>query len=60
MNLEGNKVGWVGTGNMGSPMSRCLIGAGARLAVFDPVADNLRASRQGEQSCVVVLFGHHS
>jgi 3-hydroxyisobutyrate dehydrogenase len=44
MNLEGNKVGWVGTGNMGSPMSRCLIGAGASLAVFDPVADNMAAS----------------
>ena len=43
MNLEGNKVGWVGTGNMGSPMSRCLIGAGASVAVFDPVADNMAA-----------------
>ena len=43
MNLEGNKVGWVGTGNMGSPMSRCLIGAGASVAVFDPVADNMTA-----------------
>jgi 3-hydroxyisobutyrate dehydrogenase len=43
MNLEGNKVGWVGTGNMGSPMSRCLIGAGGSVAVFDPVADNMTA-----------------
>ena len=44
MSLEANKVGWVGTGNMGSPMSRCLIGADADVAVFDPVADNMAAS----------------
>ncbi len=44
MSLDGIKVGWVGTGNMGSPMSRCLIGAGADVAVFDPAADNMAAS----------------
>lgn len=44
MSLDGLKVGWIGTGNMGSPMSRCLIGAGASVAVFDPAADNMAAS----------------
>ena len=44
MSLEGIKVGWLGTGNMGSPMSRCLIAEGARVAVFDPVADNMSAA----------------
>ncbi len=43
MSLEGTKIGWLGTGNMGSPMSRCLIAAGANVAVFDPVADNMSA-----------------
>ena len=44
MSLAGIKVGWVGTGNMGAPMSRCLIGAGASVAVFDPAAGNMAAS----------------
>ena len=44
MSLEGDKVGWVGTGNMGSPMSHCLIGDGASVAVFDPAADNMSAA----------------
>ena len=44
MSLDGIKVGWVGTGNMGSPMGRCLIAEGASVAVFDPVPDNMSAS----------------
>jgi len=44
MSLDGIMVGWVGTGNMGSPMSRCLIGEGADAVVYDPVADNMSAS----------------
>ena len=44
MSLNGIKVGWVGTGNMGSPMSQCLIGDGASVAVFDPNADNMSAA----------------
>lgn len=43
MSLTGTKVGWIGTGNMGSPMSRCLVGGGASVAVFDPSADNMAA-----------------
>ncbi|MFT5182578.1 MAG: 3-hydroxyisobutyrate dehydrogenase-like beta-hydroxyacid dehydrogenase, partial [Alphaproteobacteria bacterium] len=44
MSLDGTKIGWVGTGNMGSPMSRCLVGAGASVAVFDPAAGNMAAA----------------
>ena len=34
------KTGWVGAGKMGNPMSRCLLGAGARVAIFDTVDAN--------------------
>ncbi len=44
MSLNGIKVGWVGTGNMGSPMSRCLIGDGASVAVYDSVPDSRSAA----------------
>jgi len=44
MSIANTKIGWVGTGNMGSPMSRCLIGGGASVAVYDPAADNMSAS----------------
>ena len=44
MNLDGITVAWIGTGNMGSPMSRCLAGAGASIAVFDPAAGNMAAA----------------
>ena len=44
MSLEGTRVGWIGTGNMGSPMCRCLIREGASVAVFDPAADNMAAA----------------
>lgn len=44
MSLNGIKIGWVGTGNMGSPMSRCLIADGASVAVFDPASDNMSAA----------------
>lgn len=44
MSLNGTTIGWVGTGNMGSPMSRCLIAGGADVAVFDPASDNMSAA----------------
>lgn len=44
MDLANKKIGWIGTGNMGSPMSRRLLGAGASVAVFDARADNLAAA----------------
>lgn len=44
MDLANKKIGWIGTGNMGSPMSRRLLGAGATVAVFDARADNLAAA----------------
>lgn len=44
MSIANTRIGWVGTGNMGSPMSQCLIGEGASVAVFDVVADNMSAS----------------
>lgn len=43
MSLDGTKVGWIGAGKMGGPMSRRVIGAGAALAVYDPVAANVEA-----------------
>ncbi|MDA0786557.1 MAG: NAD(P)-binding domain-containing protein, partial [Proteobacteria bacterium] len=43
MSLDGTKVGWIGAGKMGGPMSRRVIGAGATLAVFDPVTANVDA-----------------
>ena len=43
MSLDGTKIGWIGAGKMGGPMSRRLVGAGATLAVYDPVAANVEA-----------------
>jgi 3-hydroxyisobutyrate dehydrogenase-like beta-hydroxyacid dehydrogenase len=36
MILSGTKVGWIGAGKMGFPMSRCLIKNGAEIHVADP------------------------
>ena len=43
MSLDGTKIGWIGAGKMGGPMSRRLTDAGATLAVYDPVAANVEA-----------------
>lgn len=43
MSLSGTRIGWIGTGKMGGPMSRRLVDAGATLAVYDPVAANVKA-----------------
>lgn len=43
MSLSETRVGWIGAGKMGGPMSRRLVDAGAALAVYDPVAPNLDA-----------------
>jgi 3-hydroxyisobutyrate dehydrogenase-like beta-hydroxyacid dehydrogenase len=43
MSLDRTKIGWIGAGKMGGPMSRRLIDAGAAVAVHDPVAANLDA-----------------
>ena len=43
MSMDGTNVGWIGAGKMGGPMSRRVIGAGATLAVHDPVAANMDA-----------------
>jgi 3-hydroxyisobutyrate dehydrogenase-like beta-hydroxyacid dehydrogenase len=37
------KVGWIGAGKMGNPMSRRLLGAGATVAVYDTVDANTRS-----------------
>ena len=44
MRLAEYKVGWIGTGNMGAPMSRRLLDAGAAVAVFDANAQNMAAT----------------
>lgn len=44
MDLAGKTIGWIGIGNMGSPMSRRLIGAGAQVTVFDLAAENMAAA----------------
>lgn len=43
MSISGTRVGWIGAGKMGGPMSRRLVAAGADLTVFDPVAENIAA-----------------
>ncbi|MEP4379387.1 MAG: NAD(P)-dependent oxidoreductase [Alphaproteobacteria bacterium] len=43
MSLDGTKIGWIGAGKMGGPMSRRVVGAGATLRAFDPDAANLQA-----------------
>src|ERR1019366_9971433 len=37
------EIGWIGTGIMGAPMVRRLIGAGHRVRVFNRSADKARA-----------------
>lgn len=41
MSLDNMTIGWIGAGKMGGPMSGNLVSAGARLTVFDPVAENM-------------------
>lgn len=41
MSLENMKIGWIGTGKMGGPMSSNIIAAGGAVTVFDPVTENL-------------------
>jgi 3-hydroxyisobutyrate dehydrogenase-like beta-hydroxyacid dehydrogenase len=41
MSLSGTRIGWIGAGKMGGPMSRRLVAAGAEVRVFDPVAENV-------------------
>jgi 3-hydroxyisobutyrate dehydrogenase-like beta-hydroxyacid dehydrogenase len=43
MSLSGMRIGWIGAGKMGGPMSRRLVAAGAALKVYDPVAANVAA-----------------
>jgi len=43
MSLNDLKIGWIGAGKMGGPMSRNLVAAGAEVIVFDPVAANVEA-----------------
>ena len=39
-------VGWIGAGKMGGPMSKRLIGAGCRVIVLEPDAENRRGAVQ--------------
>ncbi len=43
MGLDGAKIGWIGAGKMGGPMSRRLVAAGADVVVHDPVEANMDA-----------------
>jgi len=43
MSLDGTKIGWIGAGKMGGPMSCRLVAAGADVAVHDPVQANVEA-----------------
>ncbi len=43
MSLENMKVGWIGAGKMGAPMSRNVLATGVSLSVFDPVAVNMES-----------------
>ncbi|MBO6783961.1 MAG: NAD(P)-dependent oxidoreductase, partial [Alphaproteobacteria bacterium] len=41
MSINGMKIGWIGAGKMGGPMSRNVAAAGGTVSVFDPVAENM-------------------
>ena len=41
MNLGELKIGWIGAGKMGGPMSQNVVTAGGTVTVFDPVLENL-------------------
>ena len=41
MSIDDMKIGWIGTGKMGGPMSRNVVTAGGDVRVFDPVAENM-------------------
>lgn len=44
MSLSGTRIGWIGAGKMGGPMSRRVADAGADVTVYDPVAENAQAA----------------
>ena len=44
MEVDNLKIGWIGTGKMGSPMSACLAKAGFSVSVFDIDSGNMQAS----------------
>lgn len=41
MSLGELKIGWIGAGKMGGPMSQNVVTAGGTVTVFDPVLENL-------------------
>lgn len=41
MSLGELKIGWIGAGKMGGPMSQNVVKAGGAITVFDPVPENL-------------------
>jgi 3-hydroxyisobutyrate dehydrogenase-like beta-hydroxyacid dehydrogenase len=41
MSLGELKIGWIGAGKMGGPMSQNVVTAGGTVTVFDPVPENL-------------------
>jgi len=43
MSMENLRIGWIGAGKMGGPMSCNVISAGGAVTVFDPVAANMAA-----------------
>lgn len=43
MSLGELKIGWIGAGKMGGPMSRNVVTAGGSVTVFDPMPDNVAA-----------------
>jgi 3-hydroxyisobutyrate dehydrogenase len=44
--LEGLRIGWIGVGRMGEPMSRRLLAQGAMLVVFDRDAARMQVLRE--------------
>ena len=44
MSLGELKIGWIGAGKMGGPMSQNVVTAGGAVTVFDPVPENLAAA----------------
>lgn len=43
MSLNDLRIGWIGAGKMGGPMSCNVIAAGGKVTVFDPLAENVAA-----------------
>ena len=51
MAKPGTRIGWIGTGKMGNPMSRRVLRAGMEVVIYEPVAKN-RASVVAEGATV--------